>query len=77
MTPKSNSTELPQSDLQRLISSGRVLVTTSEAARILNLKSQTLYKNACYQQGPIQPIRVGKSLRWRVCDIIAIVGGAA
>ena len=54
---------------------GRALATTDEAASILNIKSQTMYKWACYQSGPIQPVRIGGALRWKFSDIEKLIGG--
>lgn len=49
--------------------SGRILLSTREAAFILNLNEQTLYRWSCYQCGPIQPVHIGRSIKWRVIDI--------
>jgi len=61
--------------LDQLIASHRTMVSTSEMVQLLEIKSQTAYKWACYQNGPIQPVRIGKSLRWRVSDIAALIQG--
>lgn len=45
------------------------LLSTNEAARILILKPQTLRKWAMDGSGPIQPIKIGNRLRWRLSDI--------
>jgi len=54
--------------------SGRILLNTDEAATILNLKPQTLYRWSCYQNGPIQSVHVGRSIKWRVVDILRLLG---
>jgi len=61
--------------LDQLIASGRTVVSTSEMVQLLEIKSQTAYKWACYENGPIQPVRIGKTLRWRVSDIAALIQG--
>lgn len=43
--------------------------TTSEAAAFLKFEPQTLRRWACRQVGPIQPLRIGKRLRWRWADL--------
>lgn len=47
----------------------RLLLSTSEAAQLLNLQPQTLRKWAMDASGPIQPIKIGNRLRWRLSDI--------
>ena len=46
-----------------------LLVSTSEAARLLCLRPQTLRKWAMDGRGPIQPIKIGNRLRWKFKDI--------
>lgn len=45
------------------------IVTTAEAAIQLNRKPQTLRKWACYEDGPLKPLRINGRLGWRVSDI--------
>jgi hypothetical protein len=47
----------------------RTHVDTSTAARWLNRHPQTLRKWACYEDGPLRPIRVNSRLAWAVADI--------
>jgi len=47
------------------ITEDRLLLSTSEAARLLGYAEQTLRKWALYENGPINPIRHGRSLRTR------------
>lgn len=61
--------------LDQLIASGRTVVSTFELVQLLEIKSQTAYKWACYENGPIHPIRIGKTLRWRVSDIATLIQG--
>lgn len=48
----------------------RTTVTTAEAAFHLNRQPQTLRRWACYEDGPLRPIRVNGRLAWRVDDIL-------
>lgn len=45
------------------------LLTTKETAIFLKLQPQTLRKWAMDGSGPIQPIKIGNRLRWRLSDI--------
>lgn len=46
-----------------------VLLDTKTAAQKLGFKAQTLRVWAMNGSGPIQPIKIGNRLRWRVADI--------
>lgn len=46
-----------------------LLLSTSEAAILMCLKPQTLRKWAMDGRGPIEPIKIGNRLRWRLKDI--------
>jgi hypothetical protein len=52
------------------------LVGTEHAAFYLGLRPNTLRIWACYQTGPLQPLKIGRALRWRVADIRRLVGMA-
>lgn len=67
-------TSATKQNLNQLLQSGRTLISTDEAASILNLKPQTLYRWACYQCGPVSSVHVGRSLKWRLNDIASLVG---
>lgn len=45
------------------------ILSTAQAARLLVRQPQTLRKWACYQNGPIQPIRINGRLAWRTADL--------
>lgn len=45
------------------------LLTTNQTAQIFELKPQTLRKWAMDGSGPIQPIKIGNRLRWKLKDI--------
>lgn len=47
-----------------------LLLSTSEAAMLLYLRPQTLRKWAMDGSGPIQPIKIGNRLRWKLKDIL-------
>lgn len=64
-------------ELEQLIANGHSVTNTNQAAKFLNFKPQTLHKWACYQNGAIQPVRIGGALRWRLSDIAALIAGGA
>ena len=45
------------------------VVTTNEAAAIINRSPQTLRRWACLKKGPILPIHIGGRLAWKVSDL--------
>lgn len=45
------------------------LLSTEEFAEKISFKPQTLRKWAMDGSGPIQPIKIGNRLRWRLSDI--------
>ena len=51
------------------ITQDRLLLSTSEAGRLLGYAEQTLRKWALYENGPISPIRHGRSLRWSKAEV--------
>jgi hypothetical protein len=51
-------------------------VTTEAAAYYLNRKSQTLRTWACFENGPIKPLRIVRRLAWNVTDIKSLCRGA-
>lgn len=59
------------------IASGRVILTTADFARAIGIQPQTARKWACYGNGPILPVKVGKRLGWRVADIAKLLNGGA
>lgn len=44
-------------------------VDTHTAACLLRRSAQTLRKRACYEDGPLRPVRVNGRLAWAVADI--------
>ncbi len=53
------------------------IVSTDEAARLLNRTPQTLRKWSCLESGPIRPLRINGRLAWRVADLRAVLSGGA
>lgn len=51
------------------------LVDTPEAAGLLDLRPQTLRRWSSEGSGPLQPVRIGNRLRWRVADIRRLLAG--
>jgi len=51
----------------------RSAINTNEAAFHLGRKPQTLRKWACYENGPVRPIRINGRLAWLVADIKALL----
>lgn len=61
--------------LSGFVQAGRDLLTNKEAAAVLAMQPQSLRRWACYGCGPIQPIRIGGRLRWRIADIERLLNG--
>ncbi|MFM0170613.1 DNA-binding protein [Paraburkholderia sediminicola] len=57
------------------IAGARDVLTTVEAAPVINRRPQTLYKWACLENGPIRPVRINGRLAWRVADLAALLNG--
>lgn len=53
----------------------RQVLTTSEAAKLLNRMPQTLRKWACLENGPIRPVRINGRLAWHLDEIAALLNG--
>lgn len=54
----------------------RAALPTADAAYHLNRAPQTLRMWACYEDGPLRPIRVNGRLAWPVSEIRRVLGGA-
>ncbi len=52
-------------------------VPTDAAAYYMSRKPQTLRSWACFENGPIRPIRINCRLAWPVADIKALLSGGA
>jgi hypothetical protein len=52
----------------------RPAVDTAAAAYYLNRKPQTLRAWACFEDGPIRPMRINGRLAWRIADIKSVMG---
>lgn len=55
----------------------RTILSTEEAAYLLNRKSQTLRVWACSENSPIRPLRINGRLAWKVADIFTLLNGGA
>lgn len=51
--------------------------STPVAAALLLRKEQTLRKWACFEDGPIRPIRIRGRLAWPTAEIVALLNGEA
>ena len=54
-----------------------LILSTPEAARLLRRKPNTLRKWACFDSGPIKPIRIGNRLQWKTADIARLLNEPA
>ncbi len=66
-----NPTNLKYPPLQEVT---RPTVPTGQAAYYLYLKEQTLRTWACYETGPVRPIRVNRRLAWPVDQLRKVLG---
>jgi hypothetical protein len=55
----------------------RTTLSTKEAAYHLNRSQQTLRSWACYEDGPLRPIRINGRLAWPVSELRRVLGVAA
>ena len=53
----------------------RLTIDTEAAAFHLNRRPQTMRKWACYENGPIRPVRINGRLGWLVADLIRLQRG--
>jgi hypothetical protein len=51
------------------------ILSTVDAAALINRKPQTLRKWSCLENGPLQPMRINGRLAWRVSDLRALLHG--
>lgn len=63
-----------KTDFPKLESVNRPTVETAAAAFYLNRQPQTLRGHACYEDGPIRPLRVNGRLAWPVSEIKRVLG---
>lgn len=67
------SESTPSHGATRLDSEARSAISTNEAAFHLGRKPQTLRKWACYEDGPMRPVRINGRLAWRVADLMRVL----
>ena len=53
------------------------VLVTRDAAAALGRAPQTLRKWACYECGPLRPVRINGRLGWRVADLLRVLRGDA
>lgn len=51
------------------------VLPTDQAAVAINRAPQTLRRWACYECGPVRPVRINGRLAWRVADLQALING--
>jgi len=49
-------------------------VTTEQAAHYLNRRPQTMRRWACFEDGPLRPLRINGRLAWSVSDLRRVTG---
>lgn len=52
----------------------RPTVPTEQAAHYLNRRPQTLRHWACFENGPLRPVRINGRLAWPVADLRRVLG---
>lgn len=72
-----SNTYINQSVFPPLSAESRTAITTEAAAFYLNRKPQTLRAWACFDNGPITPVRINGRLAWSVADIKALLSGGS
>jgi hypothetical protein len=55
----------------------RSALPTADAAFHLNRKPQTLRTWACFENGPIKPVKINGRLAWLVSDIRDVIKGGS
>lgn len=55
------------------MSEAKILVTDTEAARLLSIGRSTFWANVRKNLLP-QPVKIGGATRWRLCELLAHVG---
>lgn len=65
-----------QDEFPVLESITRSHLTTKEAAFFLNRRPQTLRVWACYEDGPLRPLRVNGHLAWSVSELRRVLGSS-
>lgn len=64
-------------ELRRSLFGDRLLVNTEHAARALCRRPGTLRKWACFDSGPIRPVRDCGKILWRVSDLMKLAEEAS
>lgn len=69
-----HSAEVFHASLTPLHLETRSVLPTNEAAAQMGRQPQTLRTWACFENGPIRPIRINGRLAWKVSDIRRVLG---
>lgn len=64
----------PEERLAQLIQSGTSLVGHTDFAKIMGLKANTIRVWATRGNGPIKPVIINDTYKWRLTDIRNLVG---
>lgn len=64
----------PEERLTQLIQSGASLVGHTDFAKIMGLKANTIRVWATRGNGPIKPVIINDTYKWRLTDIRNLVG---
>jgi hypothetical protein len=71
---ESRGAHLDAAEFTSLVAETRHAVDTDCAAFHLNRQPQTLRYWACYETGPVRPIRINGRLAWPVADLRRVLG---
>jgi len=66
-----------RNQIQALVNVTNSHVNTEAAAFYLNRKKQTLRLWACYETGPVRPIRINRRLAWPVDQIRTLLANGS
>jgi hypothetical protein len=64
----------PEERLSQLIKSGTSLVGHTDFAKVMGLKANTIRVWATRGNGPIKPVIINDTYKWRLSDIRNLVG---
>ena len=72
-----HSSTFNRNSIQALANETRTHVPTDHAAFWLNRSPQTLRAWACFENGPVRPVRINGRLAWPVAAIVRLLKGEA
>ncbi len=62
--------------LAELLGAGRKVCTAQDVAAVLEVSTTLVYDEVARGTFPLEPIRVGRLIRFRAADLAALVGAA-